>query len=161
MVLILVFVLFFFLRFGLDDVIVTSYIRCLYLFWYKSSRAAWRACPLRHMHSGVATGVARGSRVPPLTAKNLPKIGENRKKIRKHEKKKDKSGRKGKNQEVSFTLPLLADRAGYATAPPNPIGRNDALPTAGGTPSRAPIGRGGTNRPEATRGTTGAFVHEL
>ena len=44
--------------------------------------------------------------MPPLTAKQLPKIG----------KKEEKLGRKGKNQEVFFTLPLLTDRAGYATA---------------------------------------------
>ena len=31
-------------------------------------------------------------------------------------KKEEKSGRKSKNREVSFTLPLLTDRAGYATA---------------------------------------------
>ena len=43
--------------------------------------------------------------MPPLTAKNLPKIGG----------KEEKSGRKGKNWEGSFTLPLLTDRAGYAT----------------------------------------------
>ena len=44
-----------------------------------------------------------GGRVPPLTAKKWPKIGK-------------KSGRrKGKNLEISFTLPLLTDRAGYAT----------------------------------------------
>ena len=34
----------------------------------------------------------------------------------KSEKKRKKSGRKGKNWEGSFTLPLLTDRAGYATA---------------------------------------------
>ena len=28
----------------------------------------------------------------------------------------EKLGRKGKNREGSFTLPLLTDRAGYATA---------------------------------------------
>ena len=50
-----------------------------------------------------------GGRVLPLTAKNLPKIGKNQ------EKSEDRSGRKGKNREVSFTLPLLTDRAGYAT----------------------------------------------
>ena len=37
------------------------------------------------------------------------------KKSGKIEKKEEKSGRKGKNREVSFTLPLLTDRAGYAT----------------------------------------------
>ena len=65
--------------------------------------------------SGVATGGARGSRVQPLIAKNLPKIGKKRGKIRKNQKKEEKSGRKGKNREGSFTLPLLTDRAGYAT----------------------------------------------
>ena len=54
-----------------------------------------------------------GGRVPPLTAKNLPKIGKKRKKSGKKGK---KSGRKGKNPEGSFTLPLLTDRAGYTTA---------------------------------------------
>ena len=38
------------------------------------------------------------------------------KKRKKLGKKREKSGRKGKNQEGSFTLPLLTDRAGYATA---------------------------------------------
>ena len=59
--------------------------------------------------SGVANGVARGGRVPPLTVKKLPKMGG---KIRKKE---EKSGRKDKNRDGSFTLPLLTDRAGYAT----------------------------------------------
>ena len=62
------------------------------------------------MGRGVATGDARGGRVPPLTAK---KIAKNRGKIRNKE---EKSGRKGKNREGFFTLPLLTDRAGYATA---------------------------------------------
>ena len=70
--------------------------------------------------SGVATGVARGGgRVPPLTVKKLPKMGENQEKTGKIQeksgKKEEKSGRKGKNREVPFTLPLLTDRAGYAT----------------------------------------------
>ena len=51
-------------------------------------------------------------RVPPLTAKKLPKVGKKREKIGEKE---EKSGRKGKNREGSFTLPLLTDRAGYAT----------------------------------------------
>ena len=42
--------------------------------------------------SGVATGVARG-RVPPLTAKKLPKIGKNQEKIGKN------SGKKRNNRE--------------------------------------------------------------
>ena len=61
-----------------------------------------------HSHWG-----GKGGRVPPLTAKKLLKIRENQEKSGKtHE----KSGRKGKNREISFTLPLLTDRAGYATA---------------------------------------------
>ena len=44
--------------------------------------------------------------------------------------------------------PGLHDAEQHDVPSPNPIGRNDALPTAGGTPSRAPIGRDGTNRPE-------------
>ena len=59
----------------------------------------------------------QGGRVPPLTAKNLlKKSGKRREKIRKNRGKKEESERKGKNQEGSFTLPLLTDRAGYATS---------------------------------------------
>ena len=59
----------------------------------------------------------KGGRALPLTAKNLPKSGKRlRGKIRKIAKKEEKSGRKGKNREGSFTLPLLTDRAGCATA---------------------------------------------
>ena len=66
--------------------------------------------------SGVAIGGAWGGRVPPLTAKKLPKIGEKRGKSGKiGRKEKKKSGRKGKNREGPFTLPLLRDRTGYAT----------------------------------------------
>ena len=50
--------------------------------------------------------------MPPLTAKICQKTGENQEKSGKKE---EKSGRKGKNREVSFTLPFLTDRAGYAT----------------------------------------------
>ena len=57
--------------------------------------------------------------MPPLIAKKLPKIGKNQEKLEKIQeksgKKEEKLGRKGKNQEVSFTLPLQTDRAGYAT----------------------------------------------
>ena len=49
----------------------------------------------------------------PLTAKNLPKIGKKEEKS--GGKKEEESGRKVKNREGSFTLPLLTDRAGYAT----------------------------------------------
>ena len=63
--------------------------------------------------SGVATGVAKGGQSATPDSKNLPKI---RKKIgEKSGKKEAKSGKKGQNREVSFTLPLLTDRAGYAT----------------------------------------------
>ena len=75
--------------------------------------------------SGVATG-GQGGRVPPLTAKILPKIGKKRGKSGKIGKKEAKSGRKGQNREGSFTLPLLTDRAGYATAG-NPIITGDLL----------------------------------
>ena len=64
------------------------------------------------MSSGVATGV-KGSRVSPLTAKILPKIGKEREKIRKKWEKREKN--QEKNREGSFTLPLLTDRAGYGT----------------------------------------------
>ena len=74
--------------------------------------------------SGVATGVARRGKVPPLTVKKCQKSGKRGEKIRKKlgkiRKKEEKSGRKGKNQEVSFALPLLIDRAGYATDLPPP-----------------------------------------
>ena len=67
------------------------------------------------VHSGngpvsLVLGEGTGGRVPPLTAKTLGKRGE-------------KSGKKRKNWEEkakyqggSSTLPLLTDRAGYATA---------------------------------------------
>ena len=45
-------------------------------------------------------------------AKNREKEGKNQEKSGKKE---EKSGRKGKNREGSFTLPLLTDRAYYAT----------------------------------------------
>ena len=73
-------------------------------------------------HSGVATGVARGAECHPWQRKNCQKSGKIRKKSGnigkssgKIGKKEEKSGRKGKNREVSFTLPRLTDRAGYAT----------------------------------------------
>ena len=50
-----------------------------------------------------------------MTAKICQKSGKNQEKSGKIVKKEEKSGRKGKNREVSFTLPLLTDRAGYAT----------------------------------------------
>ena len=41
---------------------------------------------------------------------------EKERKIRKKSRKEEKSGRKGQNRKSSFTLPLLTNRAGYATA---------------------------------------------
>ena len=71
-------------------------------------------------HGGSGYWGGKGSRVPPLTAKFCQKSGGNQKKSGKNQeksgKKEEKSGRKGKNWEVSFTLPLLTDKAGYATA---------------------------------------------
>ena len=64
---------------------------------------------------GLKLGV-NGGRVPPLMAKNLPKIAKRRGKNQ------DKWGKTRKNREEkaeigegSFALPLLTDRAGYAT----------------------------------------------
>ena len=72
-----------------------------------------RHCHFQYKTSGV--GGVKGGRVPPLTAKNLPKIGKKRENSEKSGKKEEKSRRKDKNREGSFTLPLLTDRAGYAT----------------------------------------------
>ena len=68
-------------------------------------------CTQWHNHWGGGGG----GRVPPLTANNLLKIKKNREKIRKKRGNRGKLGRKGKNREGPFTLPLLTDRAGYAT----------------------------------------------
>ena len=65
--------------------------------------------------SGVATGVARRAECHPWQRKNCQKSVKNRENSGKIGKKEEKSGRIGKNREVSFTLPLLTDRAGYAT----------------------------------------------
>ena len=56
-----------------------------------------------------------GQSATPNSEKFAKKSGK-REKIRKNRGKKEESGRKGKNQEGSFTLPLLTDRAGYATS---------------------------------------------
>ena len=59
--------------------------------------------------------------MPPLTAKILPKIGKMGKNRKNQEKegenweKEEKLGRKDKNHEGSFTLPLLTGRNGYTT----------------------------------------------
>ena len=67
--------------------------------------------------SGVATGGHGGAECP-LTAKNLPKIREREGESQKKEgkiKKKRKNQKKRQNRERFITLPLLTDRAGYAT----------------------------------------------
>ena len=65
-----------------------------------------------------AVGV-RGQSAPLDSKKTCKKSGKRGKHWEgegKNWEKEEKSGRKGKNQEGSFTLPLLTDRAGYATA---------------------------------------------
>ena len=60
---------------------------------------------------GGVRGVSRGKSATPDSekfAKNQEKQGENWEK-------EEKLGRKGKNWKGSFTLPLLTDRAGYAS----------------------------------------------
>ena len=63
--------------------------------------------------SGVASTGARGAEYPLDSEKFAEKEGKNQEKEGKIAK---KLGRKGKNQEGCFTLPLLTDRTGYATA---------------------------------------------
>ena len=75
---------------------------------------------LLNMCSGVASIGARGAKCSPWQWKNCQKSeeGKHREKIEKRKnrgEKEEKSGRKGQNQEDSFTLPLLTNRAGYAT----------------------------------------------
>ena len=60
--------------------------------------------------------------MPPLTAKKIVKnrekegtSGKRDEKSGKYREKEEKSERKGKNWEGSFTLPLLTNRAGFAT----------------------------------------------
>ena len=70
------------------------------------------------INSGIATvaeplGGQRGQSATP-DSKKIAKIrGKKSGKIRKKE---EESGRKVKNREGSVTLPLLTDRAGYATS---------------------------------------------
>ena len=71
--------------------------------------------------SGVASIGARGGRVPSLTVKKIVKNQEKRRKkrgnIRKKLRKRGKIGKKSqKIRKGYFTLPLLTNRAGYATA---------------------------------------------
>ena len=51
----------------------------------------------------------------PLDSEKFAKNRKKRKKIRKKQEKGGKSGKRGKNREGSVTLPVLTDRAGYAT----------------------------------------------
>ena len=66
--------------------------------------------------SGVATGGASGGQSATPDSKKFAKNREKEGKVREKE---EKSGRKGKNREGSLTLPLLTDRAGYATGLPH------------------------------------------
>ena len=81
-------------------------------------------------YSSVASGMGAGGQSTPDSKKKKKSgkrenIGKKREKIRKkreksgkegkNQEKEEKSGRKGKNLEDSFTLPLLTERAGYAT----------------------------------------------
>ena len=72
--------------------------------------ASWVSPPQGSAKQWCSYWGGKGCRVPPLTAKNLPKIGKKRGKSGKIGKKEEKLGRKGKNWEGSFTLPLLTDR---------------------------------------------------
>ena len=67
------------------------------------------------LNSGVATGVARGVECHPWQRKNCQKSWKKGEKSGKNREKRGKIGKNRKNLEISFTLPLLTDRAGYAT----------------------------------------------
>ena len=69
-----------------------------------------------HIGNSVTTGGSRGAEYHPWQLKICQKSGKRGKNYEKSGKKEDKLGRKDKNREGSFTLPLLTDRAGYATA---------------------------------------------
>ena len=60
-------------------------------------------------------GGARGAECPFDQKKNCQKSGKTGVKSGKKWEKEGKSGRKGKNWEGSFTLPLLTDKAAYGT----------------------------------------------
>ena len=69
--------------------------------------------------SGIATGGSREGAECPPQRKICQKEGENQEKQEKREKTGkigEKFRKKRKNREGSFTLPLLTDRASYATA---------------------------------------------
>ena len=71
----------------------------------------WRSS-IWNFLSGLAT---RGGKGRQSATPDSEKIAKNQEKEGKIRKKEGKSGRKGKIRESSFTLPLLTDRAGYAT----------------------------------------------
>ena len=68
--------------------------------------------------SGMATGGRGVVECPSWQRKICQKSGGKKKKKKKKKKQEneEKSRIKGKNRYTSFTLPLLTDRAGYATA---------------------------------------------
>ena len=81
---------------------INKVMKLVYLFLSLSSSLHFISQRSSQIVSGIATGGARGGRVPPLTAKKMPKIWEIGKKFEKIGKKEEKSGRKGKNHEGFF-----------------------------------------------------------
>ena len=77
-----------------------------------TTRQALKGWPLNQWrsHWGV-----RGAEYHPWQQKICQISGKRGQKSGKIRKKEEKSGRKGRNWEGSFTLPLVTDRAGYAT----------------------------------------------
>ena len=61
-------------------------------------------------------GGSRGQSATPDSEKFANNREKEGKKSGKIGKKEEESGRKGKHRDGSFTLPLLTDRAGYATS---------------------------------------------
>ena len=89
-----------------------------------ASHAGWGFCAEKltiisqNPSRSIASGEGKGQSAPPWQRKNCQKSGKKRdiQEKRKYSKKGKNLGRKGKNWEGSFTLPILIDRAGYATA---------------------------------------------
>ena len=75
---------------------------------------------LIHLKLIIPCGSGKGGKGGQSATPDSEKSAKNREKSGKYQekegKKEEKSGRKGKNREGSFTLPLLTNRAGYATA---------------------------------------------
>ena len=94
---------------------LTVILRALYTMKYK----AWTQNNRPISVSVVASIGARGAECLPWQPKKVSKIWKKEEKIgkkrRKIEKKEEQSGRKGQNRDVFFTLPLLTNKAGYAT----------------------------------------------